>query len=161
MPGHLTAFCAWDSSPNFQVIPAQLTRLNVPCVMDDFAYVWVCVAKIRNTQYFWTIMKWNTLLWIKNTVMWFSVMLEIKQYSLNNHKLNDIAVNKKCSYVVLCNACLKSNSINLVLCGTAFGYLSGATFLVHFTADLGYRWVWISLPRISHLPIMWTTLLCR
>ena len=36
--------------------------------------------------------------------MWFSVMLDIKQYSLNNHELNDIAVNKKCSYVVLCNA---------------------------------------------------------
>ena len=97
MPGHLTAFCAWDSSPNFQVIPAQLTRLNVPCVMDDFAYVWVCVAKIRNTQYSLNNHELNDIAVNK-------VMLEIKQYSLNNHELNDIAVNKNYSYVVLCNA---------------------------------------------------------
>ena len=80
---------------------------------------------------------------------------------MNNHAMNHIALN---NYVVLCNAIRQVKSD--VVCRTAFGYLSGVadidvtTFLVLFVANLGYHWVWNSLPRISHLPIMWTTLLC-
>ena len=73
-------------------------------------------------------------------------------------------MNEKLSYVVLCDAIRQIKWY--VIGGTAFGYLSRATdidvstFLVLFIANLGYHWVWNSLPRISHLPIMWTTLLC-
>ena len=60
-------------------VPAQLMRpsigKNASCVVDDFAYIWACVANMRNTQ-----------------------------YSLENHAKNHIAVNKKWSYVALCNA---------------------------------------------------------
>ena len=80
---------------------------------------------------------------------------------VNNHAKNHVALNAKQNYVVPIRQ-VKSYMVD----GTALGYLSRATdidvttFLVLFIANLGYHWVWISLPRISHLPIMWTTLLC-
>ena len=129
----------WRNFVHEVTVPAQLMS---PVLVKMHLVLWMTLHTSglvlptwETLSIVWTIMQRTTLLWIKNGVMWLSVMLKIKQ-------------DKSC------------------VCGTAFGYLSGATdidittLLIHLTADLGYHWVWISLPRISHLPIVWTTLLC-